>query len=345
MEDAVQMVFRGQWTPNPQAKASFMSAPRFSVVIPTYNRLAYLREALDSVARQSLQPFEVIVVDDGSDDDIAAGVADHQTQPQVICQTQQGPAAARNAGVARATGEWIAFLDSDDQWLPNKLETYAKRISADPDVSILYGPMKPVDSIGKPVPGRTKPCHDGKITDPLFHSSFVHVPTVVMRRALFESAGGFHPDLPVCEDYDLWLRLSLTERFALIEEPLALRRLHGNRLSKQQMSRNLRVKADVLQRFFELPAAREALDQPRARERLARVLFVAARECAHAGEFEDAQRLLRASRTCGGSWLRAIGLTLSTRIRKRFSTNAGTAAPAPKATQELSPATSLDRPR
>jgi len=345
MEDAVRMVFFADRTPNPQAKASFMSAPRFSVVIPTYNRLAYLREALDSVARQSRQPFEVIVVDDGSDEDIAAGVADHQTHPQVFRQSQQGPAAARNVGAAAATGDWIAFLDSDDRWLPNKLETYAKRISADPNINILYGPMKPVDAIGKPVQGRTKPCHDGKITDPLFHSSFVHVPTVVMRRALFESAGGFNPQLPVCEDYDLWLRLSLTERFALIEEPLALRRLHGNRLSKQQMSRNLRVKADVLQRFFELTAARESLDRPRARVRLARVLFVAARECAHASEFDYAQRLLRASRTYGGSWLRAVGLTLSTSIRKRFSTNVDTTTQAPKAAQDLSPATSLDRPR
>ncbi len=306
-----------------------MSAPRFSVVIPTYNRLAYLREALDSVAQQSVAPWDVIVVDDGSDEDIAAGVADHTTKPQVIRQTPQGPAAARNTGVAQATGEWIAFLDSDDLWLPHKLAAYTDCINADDGINILYGPMLPVDANGKPVPGRTKPCHDGDITNALFHSSFVHVPTVVMRRDLFESAGGFHPDLPVCEDYDLWLRLSLTQRFALIEEPLALRRLHGNRLSKQQMSRNLRVKADVLQRFFELPAARETLDQTRARDRLARVLFVAARECAHAGEFDDAQRLLRASRTYGGSWLRSIALTLSTSIRKRFSAKGDAASTAP----------------
>lgn len=306
-----------------------MSAPRFSVVIPTYNRLAYLRAALDSVARQSISPHEVIVVDDGSVEDIASGIANHATKPQVIRQAQQGPAAARNTGVQQATGEWIAFLDSDDLWLDDKLAQYADSIAADSTAQIIYGPMQPVDANGKPVAGRTKPCHEGRITDALFHSSFVHVPTVIIRRALFDEAGGFNPSLPVCEDYDLWLRLSLSHSFALIDKPLALRRLHGNRLSKQQMSRNLRVKANVLQSFFELPEAQDALDQDRARDRLARVLFVAARECANAGEFDEAHRLLGASRTHGGSWLRSIALALSTSIRKRFMRNSDRTSASP----------------
>ena len=283
-----------------------MSKPLVSVIIPTYNRAALLREALDSVHAQTFRDFELIVIDDGSTEDIKAAVAGHVARPRVVRQAHLGPAAARNCGLREASADLVAFLDSDDLWHPTKLEVFLRAADAEPELNFFYGPMSPIDLQGNPVPGRTKPCHDGWITQELFCSSFVHVPTILCRRDAILAAGGFDDALPVCEDYELWLRLSVRERFGLIEEPLAKRRLHGNRLSKALMGRNLAVKAMVLQRFFESGVANGQLDHGVARARLARVLFVAGRAAFKDGRYQQAIELCRKSRSHGGSPLRTM---------------------------------------
>jgi len=175
-----------------------------------------------------------------------------------------------------------------------------------PNASIVYGPMHPIDADRNNVPGRTKICHDGDITVALFLSSFVHVPTVVCPRQLLVESGGFNPDLPVCEDYDLWLRLSDRHLFALVPEPLAHRRLHGDRLSKSSMARNLDVKAHVLRRFRESDDGRRLLPKEIADERLARVYFVAGREAMRAGFYDQALQYCALSRRYGGSAFRTL---------------------------------------
>ena len=295
-----------------------MSKPSVSVIIPTYNRLAYLREALDSVLAQTYRDFEVIVVDDGSSVDIEAGITDHPAQAKVIKQPHQGPAAARNHGLEHASANTSAFLDSDDLWQPNKLETFMAAMAAQPDVNIFYGPMRPINEQGKPVHGRTKPCHDGWISEKLFCSSFVHVPTVVCRKKTVLDANGFNHSLPVCEDYDLWLRLSVYEPFALIKEPYALRRLHSDRLSKENMSRNLVVKAKVLQDFYEANRLNGRLDPAIAEARLARVLFAASRASFQNGQYEQAVHLCRESRRYGKSPIRTTPLLARARTMALF---------------------------
>ena len=297
--------------------------PTVSVIIPTFNRSALLRESLDSVAAQSYRDFETILVDDGSTEDIAAVALNHPTRPQLLRRERGGPAAARNAGAAVARGPLLAFLDSDDLWLPEKLARFVARFDAHPESTICYGPMQPVDADRQPVAGRTKPCVSGRITDALFHSSFVHVPTVVLRRDLFEAFGGFDPSLRVCEDYDLWLRVSVRHDFDLIEAPLALRRLHDDRLSKSSMTRNLAVKVGVLERFYAVPEHRAALREPAARQRIARVAFAAGRAALGAGCFRGAANMLRTARRYGAGPLRvwplwAAATILSGLDRKRL---------------------------
>ncbi len=298
-----------------------MGRPAVSVIIPTFNRLRFLREALDSVHAQSVRDFELIVVDDGSTDDLDAALVDHPSRPRIVHQAHQGPAAARNRGIEEARAEIVAFLDSDDLWHPKKLECFLAAIDSRRDISIFYGPMRPVDEQRNPVQGRTKPCHDGWITQKLFCSSFVHVPTVVCRRDVLLRADGFNPDLPVCEDYDLWLRLSVQERFGLLDEPLALRRLHGDRLSKRCMGRNLAVKAGVLQRFFESNAAGDKLDARAARVRLAKVLYSAGRAAYREGRYKDAVQFGRESRRYGGSAFRTLPMLLLGGARNFISTH------------------------
>lgn len=293
-----------------------MDCPRISVIIPTYNRLGYLREALDSVHAQTFGEYEVIVVDDGSTEDIAGGVADHPARPRVVRQDRSGPGAARNRGIEAAAADTIAFLDSDDLWAPTKLERFIGLLDDAPEVRIAYGPMHPVDAERHDVPGRTKPCHDGQITTALFLSSFVHVPTVVCHKSTLVDIGGFDPTLPVCEDYDLWLRLSVREPFALIDEPLAYRRLHKDRLSKSSMARNLSVKADVLRRFRESNEGRRLLPEKVADERLARVLFVAGREAMRARHYDDALRFISESRRYGGSAFRTLPIKVGAGVMR-----------------------------
>ena len=296
-----------------------MARPMVSVVIPTHNRLAFLREALDSVARQTYKDYEVIVVDDGSGEEIESGVAGHGTQPRVMrLATQRGPAAARNRGIAAAQGRYIAFLDSDDLWLPEKLARFVAALESNLDYRIYYGPMAPITAAGRPVPGRTKPCVGGRITQALFERSFVHVPAVVCERDLLERHGGFDESLPVCEDYDLWLRISIEEPFGLIDEPLALRRLHGDRLSKSCMSRNLAVKAHMLRRFYEGCADKGVVEPTVAAERLARICYVAGRAAFYDRRYREADALLAESRRYGMGSLRAGPLGWAAKALTRF---------------------------
>jgi len=285
-----------------------MSKPAVSIIIPTHGRPGLLREALDSVAQQTFRDYEVIVVDDGSPQPIADIAADHPTRPAVIRQHHLGPASARNRGIEAARAEMIAFLDSDDLWQAEKLRTFISKLETGNGARLYYGPMAPMDAAGNTVPGRTKPCHAGQITQKLFCSSFVHVPTVVCRKEVLTKVGGFDERLAVCEDYDRWLRVSIDEPFGLIPEPLARRRLHPNRLSKSHMSRNLLVKADVLRRFYESHQSDGVLDSAIAKTRLARVCFVAARAAFWNGQHEQAAELCQASRAFDGDSWRIIPL-------------------------------------
>ena len=296
-----------------------MKKPAVSIIVPTHNRFDYLREALDSIASQTYTDYEVIVVDDGSTDDTPNRISNHPVGPSVVRQSHQGPAAARNRGIKEASADVVAFLDSDDLWQPAKLETFMAALDAEPDVHVFYGPMRPIDAGGKTVPGRTKPCHEGRITQQLFCSSFVHIPTVVCRKATLQRVNGFDSSLAVCEDYDLWLRVSVDEPFGLVEEALALRRLHDNRLSKRLMARNLEVKAKVLQRFYESNVANGQLDPCVAETRLSRILYVAGREAFRCGRYQRAIELCRESRRYGRSPLRTVPLMVCAGTRSLFS--------------------------
>lgn len=296
-----------------------MSTPAVSVIIPTFERGDLLVEALDSVAAQTFRDYEVLVIDDGSTEDIAARVADHPTRPRVIRQSHAGPGKARNRGMAEARAPIVAFLDSDDLWLPTKLERFMAALASPGGARIWYGPMSPIDARRQPVRGRTKDCYEGDITERLFCKSFVHVPTVVSDRSLLIDAGGFEESLPVCEDYALWLRVSAVQPFGLVPEALALRRLHGGRLSKSDMSRNVAVKARMLEQFYRSAPGAKKLDRGIAEARLARVYLAAARAAFVSAHYAEAAELCAKAREFGGSPLRAGPIHFLSRVLGRIS--------------------------
>jgi glycosyltransferase involved in cell wall biosynthesis len=194
-----------------QAAAVSGEAPRFSVVIPTYNRAGYLANAVRSVRDQTWTAHEIIVVDDGSTDDTAQvveGLIRDGGSLRYLRQVNQGAAAARNCGIRAATGDWIALLDSDDMWLPGKLEAAAALIAADGAVDFVYsrcvhdfdltagGPAEPVLTVEQ----RCDPAT-------LMGGWHIKTSSVAIRRALLDRLDSLFPtDLRTCEDYELFWR-------------------------------------------------------------------------------------------------------------------------------------------
>lgn len=195
-----------------------------SVVLPTHNRAAFLDRAIGSILNQRLPCGELIVVDDGSIDEtptLVARLADRSTVPiRLLSQENRGAAAARNAGIRAARGELIAFLDSDDWWLPDKLALQAAAMAAAPEVRIAHS-REIWFRHGRRVNQKKK--HDppgGDIFAASLAMCVVGMSTVMARRELFDRYGLFDESLPCCEDYDLWLRVGCREPFLLIPEPL-----------------------------------------------------------------------------------------------------------------------------
>lgn len=193
--------------------------PLVSVIIPSYNRSDLLKRAISSVLVQNYWSFELIVVDDGSTDDTARTVLSFQPHVKYVKQENKGVSAARNKGAAKAKGAYLAFLDSDDEWLPEKLKTQMNymvksgcKISQTEETWIRNGKL-----FNKRL-HHAKP--EGDIFIPSLSQCLVTPSSVVIERSLFEKYGGYNELLPACEDYDLWLRMGVNENFGLIRENL-----------------------------------------------------------------------------------------------------------------------------
>ncbi len=217
-------------------------APLVSVVIPAHNSAGTLGEALESVASQTARADEVIVVDDGSADGSAECAERAYPGCIVIRQANAGPGAARNAGVARARGEWVAFLDADDAWLPWRLETQLRLAARDPGVAMWCGHAEriggvPEDGLAGPEAGASpsappaEPPVSGLTLGRLAQSNLVATSTVLVRRSALAAAGGFDPQFRGPEDYDLWLRLAARGPIAFIDALLARYRHQEGSLS------------------------------------------------------------------------------------------------------------------
>jgi len=207
--------------------------PKVSVIIPTYNRRDFVREAIASVLAQTYRDFELLVVDDGSNDNTSAAVQEFDGVRYVF-QANRGVSAARNRGVALSDGEFLAFLDSDDLWQPRKLAYQVAFFAAHADARICQ-----TEEIWLRNGVRVNPHNKHrKVGGDIFARSLelclVSPSAVMLRRELFERVGGFDESLPACEDYDLWLRIAATETIHLIETPLVIKRGgHADQLSRR----------------------------------------------------------------------------------------------------------------
>lgn len=196
---------------------------KIAVIIPTFNRQKLLTKAIDSVLSQTYQNFQLIVVDDGSTDNTAEVVAGYGTDIWYVFQENHGPAAARNNGIKRANSDFIAFLDSDDWFAPEKLEMQLEAMEKNHQFMISH-----TDEIWyrRGLHLNQKKKHhkpNGYIFPRCLQLCTVSMSTVMARRQLFDRCGLFDEDLPCCEDYDFWLRVSVTLPFLKIDHPLTLK--------------------------------------------------------------------------------------------------------------------------
>jgi glycosyltransferase involved in cell wall biosynthesis len=207
--------------------------PKVSVIIPTSNRRDFVREAIASVLAQTYRDFELLVVDDGSNDNTSAAVQAFD-DVRYVFQPNHGVSAARNRGVALSDGEFLAFLDSDDLWQPRKLAYQVAFFAARADARICQ-----TEEIWLRHGVRVNPHNKHrKVGGDIFARSLelclVSPSAVMLRRELFEQVGGFDESLPACEDYDLWLRIAATEAIHLIKTPLVIKRGgHADQLSRR----------------------------------------------------------------------------------------------------------------
>lgn len=211
---------------------------KISVVIPAYNAEPFIAMTVRSALQQTYQDIEVIVVDDGSTDGTAACLDEFGDRIRVLRQANAGVARARNAGVAMAKGSWIAFLDADDLWLPEKLE----RQMATAEAPLLYTNRFNIGARGglPVVQSAVTQMHEGDVFLPLLlEGNFITNSSVVIRRDVFESTGGFESSVSPAEDWDLWLRVAERHPARLCAEPLVRYRFHPDGASRnhQKMGR------------------------------------------------------------------------------------------------------------
>ncbi|HXM42397.1 MAG TPA: glycosyltransferase family A protein [Bryobacteraceae bacterium] len=206
--------------------------PRASVVVPAYNAAAYLPYAIDSVLAQTYADWEIVIVDDGSIDHTRAMVDSYrlklQDRLQYVYQSNQGVSAARNSGIRAARGEFIALLDADDVWLPQRLERGVAALDADPAVGLVHAKVARIDTRGL-VTGQLKvePKYlSGSIARHIYtRRAHLICTTVMFRKSCLAAAGWFDEAMQTTEDRDLWFRIALRYKIAYIGEVLAYYRI------------------------------------------------------------------------------------------------------------------------
>ena len=196
-------------------------APLVSVIIPTYNREKIITRAIDSVFAQTYRDFEIVVLDDGSQDNTKAVAQAYGPKVHYFYQDNKGIAGARNAGMHQTAGDYIAFLDSDDYWLPGKLERQMALFRQHPEYGMVGCQCGAVQIDGT-YREKNRPGKSGWILYDLFNKNFIRTSSAVITRGCLEKVGGFDESLREGEEYDYWLRIAAEFAIGFINEPLTV---------------------------------------------------------------------------------------------------------------------------
>lgn len=249
-----------------------MKVPVVSILTPVYKGERFIGHAIASALRQTYSHIELVIVNDGSPDTSAEVIRPFLSDPRVkyIEQTNSGVAAARNTALAYATGDYVGFLDQDDEWLPDKLALQVSFLQSHPDIALVHGRQVSMDDSGsildrdfiniEAVSGHCFPL--------LFDKNRIAVLTVLARRSAITEAGGFNPRASRADDYELWLRIALKHPIGFIEQPVARYRVHGDNASHDAFRMTIADLTAIESVMADLPGVREAVTDAAIRTRL-----------------------------------------------------------------------------
>ena len=274
-----------------------------SVVIPSYNCGHYVVKAVESVLKQSCPPQEIILVDDGSTDHTREVLEPYRKAIVYLYQKNAGEPAARNTGIRHASGEFIAFLDADDMWLPEKLELQMEYFARHPEVALVYSDMAIFDETGilhESVKDWLKvSMPSGFVFPQLFAETLFGSGTVVFRKSSIEKVGYFDETFFVGSDYEMWLRMARYFKFGYVDKPLLMYRQHASMATRGlglALQDGLPWEAKVITKILSsYPEVRRELGDSTVRRRLARPYFYLGYSCLDRGNHDEARKLLSRS--------------------------------------------------
>lgn len=218
--------------------------PLVSAIIPTFNRGWIVAEAVQSILAQDYEPLEIIVVDDGSTDNTIEILEPFMDKITLLKEENRGVSAARNLGIKKSKGEFVAFLDSDDLWLPKKISCQVDFFNANPEAVICQTQEIWIRNGKRVNPKKKHKKLSGMIFEPSLHLCLVSPSAVMMTRSFFDITGYFDETLPACEDYDLWLRTAVSHPVFLIDKPYIIKKGgHGDQLSARHSLDKYRIRA------------------------------------------------------------------------------------------------------
>ncbi len=228
--------------------------PTVSVVIPTYNAARYVEAAVASVLGQTFKDVEVLVVDDGSTDETEAVLSRYRSAVRYLRQENGGVSAARNRGIQESTGRYVAFLDADDTWFPEKLDRQVAALGSSGRHRACYSAHVICTEALEPLSVQRGVRKSSSLEGLLLIGNVVGTPSSVLcDRSLFSIVGGFDPRLSQCADWDMWVRLATVSEFLYLDEPLVMYRQHGSNMSRAPKLLE-RDSVRVLEKAFDLPS-------------------------------------------------------------------------------------------
>jgi glycosyltransferase involved in cell wall biosynthesis len=273
---------------------------RVSAIVPVYNCAQYVGKAIESILAQTYPAHEIIVVDDGSTDSTREALEPYKDSIIYVYQKNAGEPAARNTGIRHSTGEYIAYLDADDLWLPDKLELQMEYFRNHPQCDLVYTDMMTFDDQGviecSVRASRARVYSSGKIFPRLFRETLFGSGSVVLRKAAAEQAGGFDETFFVGSDYEMWLRMSRSFEFGYVDKPLLMYRQHRD-MSTQKLGKvpqdGMPWQVKVLKRTLELfPEAERELGKSAINHRMAVPYMWLGRSWMDRGNHKEARRLI-----------------------------------------------------
>lgn len=270
-----------------------------SVIIPAFNTEKYISQAIESVLNQTYQNFELIVVNDGSTDRTEKVIKKYFNRISYIYQTNKGVAAARNVGISASKGEYIAFLDSDDIWLPEKLELQVDYLSTHLDTDLVYADYATFDNGGGILEenfalSRQLPRPSGYIFQELILKCLFQTNTVMLKRQILEKAGLFDERFLIGEDYDLWLRISAEHKIGYLPKVLAKYRQHPSSITARSLSTDKPWEIKVIEKALKMfPEEKAKMPPLKLQKRLARPYFDIAYVAFHKKKYTVAKHNFR----------------------------------------------------